>query len=120
MAAYVDGEMDDIDREIFETRLEDDATLRAEVADLTAMRAAMIVAPTTAIAVTKTEAAAPATGAVSDTARATYAAANAGAAAPAAPLVFAPRRVTARAAGTWTRKMGALAAAAGLVGAAGL
>jgi len=41
VAAYVDGRLDDIDREIFESRLSYDPALRAEVADLTAMRAAM-------------------------------------------------------------------------------
>jgi hypothetical protein len=41
VAAYVDGRMHDIDREIFESRLADDPALQAEVADLTAMRDAM-------------------------------------------------------------------------------
>jgi hypothetical protein len=39
VAAYVDGTMADVDREIFESRLADDATLQADVADLTAMGA---------------------------------------------------------------------------------
>ncbi len=42
VAAYVDGRLDDIDREIFESRLSLDPALQAEVADLTAMRAAMV------------------------------------------------------------------------------
>jgi hypothetical protein len=41
VAAYVDGQLDDVDREIFESRLADDPALQAEVADLTAMREAM-------------------------------------------------------------------------------
>ena len=39
--AYVDGVLDDVDREIFETRLADDAGLRAMVDDLRALRTAL-------------------------------------------------------------------------------
>src|SRR5689334_22780559 len=45
IAAYVDGQLDEVDREIFETRLADNPALQAEVADLTAMRAAMAAIP---------------------------------------------------------------------------
>jgi hypothetical protein len=41
LEAYVDGTLDAVDREILETRLEDDAELRAVVEDLRALRAAM-------------------------------------------------------------------------------
>ena len=44
--AYVDGALDDVDREIFETRLADNPGLRAMVEDLRALRPAL--APTTA------------------------------------------------------------------------
>jgi hypothetical protein len=44
--AYVDGALDDVDREIFETRLADDPGLRAMVEDLRALRPAL--APATA------------------------------------------------------------------------
>ena len=44
--AYVDGALDDVDREIFETRLADDPGLRAAVEDLRALRPAL--APATA------------------------------------------------------------------------
>ena len=44
--AYVDGALDDVDREIFETRLADDPGLRAVVEDLRALRPAL--APATA------------------------------------------------------------------------
>ncbi len=44
--AYVDGVLDDVDREIFETRLADDPGLRAMVEDLRALRPAL--APTAA------------------------------------------------------------------------
>jgi hypothetical protein len=45
IAAYVDGQLDDVDREIFESRLEMNPALRAEVDDLMAMRAAMAAQP---------------------------------------------------------------------------
>jgi anti-sigma factor RsiW len=38
LEAYVDGTLDDVDREIVETRLADDAALRAEVEELSALR----------------------------------------------------------------------------------
>jgi hypothetical protein len=41
IAAYVDGRLHDVDREIFESRLAHDPVLQAEVADLAAMRDAM-------------------------------------------------------------------------------
>jgi hypothetical protein len=41
IAAYVDDQLDDVDREIFETRMADDPALRAAVADLADMRVAM-------------------------------------------------------------------------------
>ena len=44
--AYVDGALDDVDREVFETRLADDPGLRAMVEDLRALRPAL--APATA------------------------------------------------------------------------
>ena len=44
--AYVDGALDDVDREVFETRLADDPGLRAMVDDLRALRPAL--APATA------------------------------------------------------------------------
>ena len=39
--AYVDGALDDVDREAFETRLDDDPGLRAMVDDLRALRTAL-------------------------------------------------------------------------------
>jgi anti-sigma factor RsiW len=45
IAAYVDGQLDEVDREIFESRLDMNPTLRAEVDDLMAMRAAMAAEP---------------------------------------------------------------------------
>jgi hypothetical protein len=39
--AYVDGALDDVDREVFETRLADDPGLRAMVEDLRALRTAL-------------------------------------------------------------------------------
>lgn len=39
--AYVDGTLDDVEREIFETRLADDEALRQEVEDLRALRTAL-------------------------------------------------------------------------------
>lgn len=65
VAAYVDGQLDDVDREIFESRLADNPALRAEVADLTAMREAMLSAAPTAAAA-KTAAAGSGTGAGPD------------------------------------------------------
>jgi hypothetical protein len=53
VAAYVDGQMLEIDREIFESRLAHDPALQDEVADLTAMRRAML-APRATPAATRT------------------------------------------------------------------
>ena len=39
VAAYVDGALDDVGRELFEARLQDDPQLQAEVADLQTLRA---------------------------------------------------------------------------------
>ncbi len=41
IAAYVDGTLDDVAREIFETRLADDPTLQAEVRELQQLRASL-------------------------------------------------------------------------------
>jgi hypothetical protein len=45
IAAYVDGTLDEVSREIFETRLADDPALRAEVQDLRALRSALKAGP---------------------------------------------------------------------------
>jgi anti-sigma factor RsiW len=58
VAAYVDGRLPDVDREIFESRLAHDPVLQAEVADLAAMRDAMP-APRAGSQATATAAATP-------------------------------------------------------------
>lgn len=60
LEAYVDGALDAVDREILETRLEDDAALRTQVDDLRALRAAMTpAAPARAVTLADHRAARP-------------------------------------------------------------